>query len=99
LPIAKRIIEQVYPDNEWRDNCFLSFYIFYQPHVHGHERRTKDKQQNRHVYHVGSVQRRLEDTRRILEPSPVKLNSAKRQHQHCNHKTTAAVLLHDSEPL
>jgi len=56
---------------------FFSFYIFYQPHVHGHERRTKDKQQNRHVYHAGSVQRRLEDTRRIFEPSPVKMKSTK----------------------
>jgi len=45
--------------------------------VHGHERRTKDKQQNRHVYHAGSVQRRLEDTRRIFEPSPLKMKSTK----------------------
>jgi len=42
---------------------FFPFYIFYQAHVHGHERRTKDKQQNRQVYTMLGVFRDDSKTR------------------------------------
>lgn len=54
---------------------FLTFCFCLQAHVYGHERRTKDQQQNRHVHHVGSVQRRFEDSRGVPEPSPVEMRS------------------------
>lgn len=67
--------------------------------MYGHERRAKDKQQNRHVYHVGSVQRRLKDTRRIFEPSPVKLNFVKTASTIHSQKITTSNLCNPNELL
>lgn len=46
--------------------------------MHGDERRAEDQQQNCHVHHAGSVQRRFEDARRVPEPGPIQLTRTRR---------------------